>query len=397
MAEPVVQTIGLTKVFKDFWRRDKVHAVDDLSFELQPGEVFGLLGPNGSGKSTTVKLLLGLLFPTRGVARVFGQSPRRLDVKRQIGFLPEETYLYPYLNAEETLDFYGRVFELPRAERRRRIEALIKMVGLAGASKRRLGEYSKGMARRIGLAQALIGDPALVLLDEPTTGLDPIGTAEVKELIAELKRRGKTVLLCSHLLADVEDVCDRVAILYGGRVRATGKVSDLLSEERITQISVPDPAPGTVEAIRELIREREGEKEIGVGHPFDRLESFFLRVVAQAHEEQATTSGAQLGDIKADIYGEAVGPAEEGDAVIDRLLSAQDEAGPADVSKEASQERTPEPKVEVLQRLGHANESEPASEKQPPPPPPVAKDDGRSKAVLARLLGSDRGDEADEQ
>ena len=177
MSEPVVETIGLTKIFKDFWHREKVRAVDDLNLQLQQGEVFGLLGPNGSGKSTTIKLLLGLLFPTKGLATVFGQSPRSLQVKRRIGFLPEETYLYPYLSAEETLDFYGRVFEIPRAERRRRIDALIRMVGLTGASKRPLGEYSKGMARRIGIAQALVGDPDLVLLDEATTGLDPIGTA----------------------------------------------------------------------------------------------------------------------------------------------------------------------------------------------------------------------------
>ena len=399
MSEPVVQATGLTKVFRDFWHRDKVRAVDSLDLELMPGEVFGLLGPNGSGKSTTVKLILGLLFPTRGMVTVFGRSSRCVEVKRRIGFLPEETYLYPYLSAEETLDFYGRVFEIPRAERRRRIEALIRMVGLTGASKRRLGEYSKGMARRIGLAQALIGDPDLVLLDEPTTGLDPIGTAEVKELIAELKRRGKTVLLCSHLLADVEDVCDRIAILYGGRLRDVGRVDDLLSQRSVTQITASDLSPETVDAVAKLISQQPGAKDVEIGHPMDRLERFFLRVVAKAHAEQPTTAGAQFGDIKADIYGQAVAPASDGQGVVERLMQADERPhGPAPTEPRGQDRpRDQAAKGGVIERLQEAADSLPAA----PLPPTTTEREGKAeeaKRVLDRLMrGNDAAGEADEQ
>ena len=360
-----------------------------------PGEVFGLLGPNGSGKSTTLKLLLALLFPTKGVVTIFGQSPRRVEVKRRIGFLPEETYLYPYLSAEETLDFYGRVSEIPRAERRRRVGALIEMVGLAGSSKRRLGEYSKGMARRIGLAQALIGDPDLVLLDEPTAGLDPIGTAEVKELVAELKRRGKTILLCSHLLADVEDVCDRIGILYSGRLRDIGKVDDLLSQQNVTQITAADISAETVDAVARVIREREADTDVEIGHPRDRLERFFLRVVSQAHEEQPAIAGAHFGDIKADIYAQAVTVAQDGQQVIDRLVQAggeAEEAGSSDAPKPQTPAK-PMEREEVIERLQRAEETP-----RPPEEPPAPKEDPEhAKRVIDRLLGRSAQEQADEQ
>ena len=228
--EQVVAVRGLTKVFKDFWGRPKARAVDNISFEVRRGEVFGLLGPNGSGKSTTVKMLLGLLYPTKGHIEVFGHSPRHVATKSRIGYLPEESYLYRYLNSKETLDFFGKLFSLPAGERGARIEQLLEMVGLAQTSTRTIGEFSKGMQRRIGLAQALINDPDLVILDEPTAGLDPIGCREVKDLILALARRGKTVILSSHLLADVEDVCDRVLILYGGRIQAAGTLKQLLDK-----------------------------------------------------------------------------------------------------------------------------------------------------------------------
>ncbi|MEE8169404.1 MAG: ABC transporter ATP-binding protein, partial [Phycisphaerae bacterium] len=234
----VVECTSLTKVFKDFWGRDKVLAVDRLDLEVRPGEVFGLLGPNGSGKSTTIKILLGLLYPTSGRGRVFGRPPTDTAIKARIGFMPEESYLYRFLNARETLDYYGRLFNLDRTERRKRTSQLIEMVGLKKAARRPVGQYSKGMARRIGLAQALINDPDLLILDEPTTGLDPIGARQIKDVIVELKKRGKTVLLSSHLLADVEDVCDRVSILYGGRVQAMGTVRELLQRREVTQINV---------------------------------------------------------------------------------------------------------------------------------------------------------------
>lgn len=206
--ESIVRAVGLTKVFRDFWGRPKAKAVNDISFTIEPGEVIGLLGPNGSGKSTTVKMLLGLLYPTGGILNVLGRSPRAVETKREIGYLPEESYLYKYLTAEETLDFFGSLFNLSRADRKKRIDQLLDMVGMAHARRRRVGEYSKGMARRIGLAQAMINDPEFLILDEPTSGLDPLGCKEVKDLILTLKARGKTVLITSHLLSDIEDVCD---------------------------------------------------------------------------------------------------------------------------------------------------------------------------------------------
>src|SRR5437660_1290841 len=206
--EVVVSVRGLTKVFKDFWRRPKARAVDNVDFEVRRGEVFGLLGPNGSGKSTTVKLLLGLLYPTKGHMEVFGHSPRHVATKSRIGYLPEESYLYRYLNSHEKLDFFGNLFRLPSAERDKRSEQLLEMVGLSQTRTRAVGEFSKGMQRRIGLAQALINDPDLVILDEPTSGLDPTGCRKAKDLILALARPGKTVTLSRHLLTDVEAVRD---------------------------------------------------------------------------------------------------------------------------------------------------------------------------------------------
>src|SRR5208282_5499728 len=215
-SEVIIETRSLSKVYRDFWGRQKVRALKALDLEVRRGEIFGLLGPNGSGKTTSIKLLLGLLFPTSGQALVFGRDASEVTKNERIGYLPEESYLYRFLNAEETLDFYGRLFNMRRAVRRQRVADLIEMVGLDSAKRRQLKEYSKGMTRRIGLAQALINDPELIVLDEPTTGLDPIGTREMKDLIIRLKEQGKTVLMCSHLLADVQDVCNRIGILYQG-------------------------------------------------------------------------------------------------------------------------------------------------------------------------------------
>ena len=216
MADAVVDTRSLTKVYRDFWGRKKKTALNALDLKIHKGEIFGLLGPNGSGKTTTIKLLLGLLFPTGGDAFVFGEPAAKVEKNERIGFLPEESYLYRFLNAEETLDFYGRLFNIDPEVRKRRAAELIDRVGLSADKKRILKEYSKGMRQRIGLAQALINDPELIILDEPTSGLDPLGTRWMKDLILDLRQKGKSVLMCSHRLEDVQDVCDRIAILYNG-------------------------------------------------------------------------------------------------------------------------------------------------------------------------------------
>src|SRR3989449_10012492 len=294
-AEVVVRVRGLTKIFKDFWGRPKARAVDNVDFDVHRGEVFGLLGPNGSGKSTTVKLILGLLYPTKGHIEVFGHSPRHVATKSRIGYLPEESYLYRYLNSGETLDFFGSLFDLPNTERRRRAEQLLEMVGLNQVRRRMVGEFSKGMQRRIGLAQALINDPDLVMLDEPTSGLDPIGCREVKDLILALARRGKTVILSSHLLADVEDVCDRVVIYYGGKIQATGALKDLLATPDAIQITTPALPRETMQRVLELIRNDVAEDKVHIDTPTQNLESYFLQVVHNARQAAAETSGATSG------------------------------------------------------------------------------------------------------
>src|ERR1700737_2908210 len=238
--EVVVETRKLTKIYRDFWGREKKTALRALNMEIYRGEIFGLLGPNGSGKTTTIKLLLGLLFPTDGDALVFNMPSGEVRKNERIGYLPEESYLYRFLNAEETLDFYGRLFKLDAAERRKRAAMLIELVGLAADKKRILKEYSKGMRQRIGLAQALINEPELVILDEPTSGLDPLGTRWMKDLILELRRQGKTVLMCSHRLDDVQDVCDRIAILYEGELQELRKVLTLLEDANRVELRARD-------------------------------------------------------------------------------------------------------------------------------------------------------------
>src|SRR6476646_2147832 len=290
--ENVIVVRGLTKVFKDFWGRPKARAVDNVSFEVKRGEVFGLLGPNGSGKSTTVKMLLGLLYPTKGHIEVFGHSPRHVPTKSRIGYLPEESYLYRYLDSNETLDFFGSLFDLPDNERRRRADQLLEMVGLSQVRRRMVGEFSKGMQRRIGLAQALINDPDLIILDEPTSGLDPIGCREVKDLILALARRGKTVILSSHLLSDVEDVCDRVVIYYGGRIQAMGTLNELLATPDTIRITTPALPRETMQRVLEIIRKDVAEEKVRVDTPTQNLESYFLDVVQTARQSAAATSGA---------------------------------------------------------------------------------------------------------
>lgn len=329
---PVVSAVGLTKEFRDFWRRPKVLAVDDIDFEVRPGEVLGLLGPNGSGKSTTVKMLLGLLYPTAGRLTVFGESPRDVNVKRRIGYLPEETPLYRYLTAFETLDFFGALFNLSALERKSRAEQLLEMVGLAHVRDRRVGEFSKGMARRVGLAQAMVNDPAFLVLDEPTSGLDPIGCREVKDLILTLKERGKTVLITSHLLADVEDVCDRIVILYGGKIRAEGSLDDLLGISTRDSISVPHLPADVMEQLLALLRKNLSGEEFKISRPRMTLEDFFLDVVAKAKAASTATSGASSGGKIADYL--AAGTASSSKTVNTEILRTLSSGGPSTVFAE---------------------------------------------------------------
>jgi len=286
-----IETIALTKTFSDWRGRRKVYAVNDLNLQVKTNEVFGLLGPNGSGKTTTIKMLLGLLHPTQGHALLLGGRGSDPKINAHVGFLPEESYLYKYLTPRETLDFYGRLFGLPRRIRKERIETLLDMVGLKAVANRQVGSFSKGMARRIGLAQALINDPDLLILDEPTTGLDPIGTRQIKDLIINLAKRGKTILLCSHLLADVEDVCDRIAILYGGKMQALGRVNELLEQADKRQITTGKISDKAMSQIREILKKE--DTEFVLSSPMERLETYFVRTVAEAQQQAHPTSGAE--------------------------------------------------------------------------------------------------------
>ena len=279
----VVETRKLSKVYRDFWGRPKKHALRALNLQIFRGEIFGLLGPNGSGKTTTIKLLLGLLFPTDGEAFVFDQPAAEVRKNERIGYLPEESYLYRFLSAEETLDFYGRLFNLNPNERRKRAAELIDIVGLSADKKRKLKEYSKGMRQRIGLAQALINNPELVILDEPTSGLDPVGTRWMKDLILELRDQGKTIIMCSHRLEDVQDICDRIAILNDGELQELGSVRTLLEDVRRLELrarglQITDEVRRDLE---EVLRKHGGELE-SLGHPTTTLEDLFLQIVERS-------------------------------------------------------------------------------------------------------------------
>ena len=297
MAEDtIVETRNLTKVYRDFWGRQKKVALRALNLQIYRGEIFGLLGPNGSGKTTTIKLLLGLLFPTDGDALVFGSPAAQVDKNERIGYLPEESYLYRFLNADETLDFYGRLFNMPASARQTRASELIEMVGLAADKKRILKEYSKGMRQRIGLAQALINNPELVILDEPTSGLDPLGTRWMKDLIISLRDQGKTVLMCSHRLEDVQDICDRIAILNEGELQELGAVSTLLQD--VNRVEMRASGVRLSDELRkdlELTLERHGGRLESLGHPTTTLEDLFLRIVAEskAHPGRRYLPGAE--------------------------------------------------------------------------------------------------------
>jgi ABC-2 type transport system ATP-binding protein len=391
-----IETVSLTKVFPDWWGRAKVVAVEDLNLNIRHNEIYGFLGPNGSGKTTTIKMLLNLLHPTKGAGFVLGGAVGDPKVSARVGYLPEESYLYRYLTARETLDFYGRIFGLSSAVRKARIETLLEMVGLSGMGNRQIGTFSKGMARRIGLAQALINDPDLLILDEPTSGMDPMGKRQMKDLFVELVRRGKTILLCSHLLADVEDVCDRIGILYGGRMQLEGTVRELLQHKDEIQMRTSKLSDRAVEQIERIVS-KEGA-ELSIENPMEKLESFFVKIVAKARQEKQRTSGAEEGTGISGFLAEkaVVRPGN----VLDDLVSAK--MHPDDVpthiaatettqSVSAAEAKPQDADHTLLEQLTRQEtevstpETEPATAQPQEPEKPAVKKD-----ILKDLVGDDR-------
>lgn len=391
--QSVVEAVGISKIFRDFWGRPKAIAVDDIHFTVDPGQVLGFLGPNGSGKSTTVKMLLGLLRPTSGSLKVFDHAPSHVGVKMRIGYLPEETYLYRYLTAGETLDFFGSLFNLTATERRQRTQQLLEMVGLGHSANRPVGEFSKGMARRIGLAQALINDPDLVILDEPTSGLDPIGIREVKNLIKHLADRGKTIILCSHLLADVEDVCDQVMVMYAGKIRVRGPLNELLTVDEQTRIVSPALAPDVLERVLSILNEAAGANAVSVDKPTRNLEEFFLDVIQQARQEGKKTAGVQeSGEIAAYLGGEK----EDDEAAVKEVLEALTQ--PEEPASEPEQpEIAPEetkPDEEMLEHL--AKDEEPPEEEEKTDDGMTEEERAAQNERLRALLEGDVSSSSDE-
>jgi len=253
-AGPAVAVHGLTKIFPvPFHPTRRVVAVKDLNLRIEPGEVYGLLGPNGSGKSTTLKIILGLVSPTRGRTEIFGRDSRLVESREAVGFLPENPYFYKFLTGTETLRFFGRLCGMTGATLKSRVNELLDLVRLNKARDRRLGTYSKGMLQRIGLAQALIHDPRLVVLDEPTAGVDPAGSREIRDLIMDLKRRGITVLLSSHLLAQAQEICDRIGILADGVLVREGRLQELIAIENQTELVIAGASDDLVHEIESFI------------------------------------------------------------------------------------------------------------------------------------------------
>jgi ABC-2 type transport system ATP-binding protein len=381
--EVVVRVSNLVKVFRDFWGRPKARAVNDVSFEVRAGEVFGLLGPNGSGKSTTIKMMLGLLNPTKGFIDIFGHGPRDVKTKERIGYLPEESYLYKYLNSTETLDFFGGLFALDPKEKKIRTAQLLDMVGLTATQTRTVGEFSKGMQRRIGLAQALINDPDLVILDEPTSGLDPVGCREIKDLILNLKARGKTVILSSHLLADVEDVCDRAVIYYGGKVQQYGTLDELLTERDTIRFTLPALSEDAQQEVMNTIAKHVSKDQVRVENPTQNLESFFLKVVENAIAKDEETSGSTAGNEVAEFL-RADGPVPtQADKMLERMADKE-------AAKPIAPKAESEPKVDIAQLDALAG-TEPKKQPAPEETPRDRKSDALDAAddKLSGLLGDD--------
>ena len=278
---PAVEIRDLVKDFHTSFRRQPLRAVDGVSIRIMPGEVYGLIGPNGSGKSTTMKALLGLVAPTSGHCSIFGKDSLKVDSRNDVGFLPENPYFYKHLTGAETLRFYGKLCGLGGKELAARVEELLTLVDLTGARDRRIGGYSKGMLQRIGLAQALIQEPRLVILDEPTAGVDPVGSRQIRDLILKLRDRGITVFLCSHLLEQVQEVCDHVGIIFQGRMIREGRLEELISIEDQTDIVLRDATPELLEKISALVAQTPGASIVHTGKPRTTLERLFLREIQE--------------------------------------------------------------------------------------------------------------------
>ena len=277
MSTPAISIQNLTKEYPIPFKREKVTAVQDLSLTVESGQVYGLLGPNGSGKSTTMKIVLGLVPPTAGKTEIFGRDSADVESREDVGFLPENPYFYKYLTGEETLHFYGKLCGLKGAKLRDRTRELLNLVGLEDAANRRLGGYSKGMLQRIGLAQAMVQEPRLLVLDEPTAGVDPAGSREIRDLILDFKKRGITVLLCSHLLGQVQEICDRIGILHRGLLVREGRLDDLISIENQTEFILENATPELLAEIQSVIAKTPA-RVLDQRKPHTTLERYFLEV-----------------------------------------------------------------------------------------------------------------------
>ena len=277
MATPAISIQNLTKLYPIPFKREKVTAVKDLSLTVEPGQVYGLLGPNGSGKSTTMKIVLGLVSPSSGRTEIFGRDSTTVESREDVGFLPENPYFYKFLTGAETMAFFGKLCGLSGARLRERTKELLALVGLENAADRRLGGYSKGMLQRIGLAQAMVQEPRLLVLDEPTAGVDPAGSREIRDLILDFKKRGITVLLCSHLLGQVQEICDRIGILHQGVLVREGRLADLISIENQTELILENATPELLAEIQAAVGRSNG-RVVEQRQPQTTLERYFLEV-----------------------------------------------------------------------------------------------------------------------
>ena len=280
MTAPAISIQNLTKIYPIPFKREKVTAVKDLSLAVEPGQVYGLLGPNGSGKSTTMKIVLGLVSPTAGRTEIFGRDSTTVESREDVGFLPENPYFYKFLTGAETLAFYGKLCGLRGARLQERTKELLALVGLENAADRRLGGYSKGMLQRIGLAQAMVQEPRLLVLDEPTAGVDPAGSREIRDLILDFKKRGITVLLCSHLLGQVQEICDRIGILHQGVLVREGKLDELISIESQTELILENATPELLAEIQAAVAKSQA-RVVEQRKPQTTLERYFLEVTGK--------------------------------------------------------------------------------------------------------------------